>query len=43
MGLPAWRQETALRIGVGKFNTEAEIDFAASEIAAAAKRVRAGR
>lgn len=43
MGLPAWRQESALRIGVGKFNTEPEIDVAAAEIAAAIGRVRAGQ
>lgn len=40
MGLPVWRQETALRIGVGKFNTEAEIDQAAEAIAAAVQIVR---
>ena len=43
MGLPTWRQESALRIGVGKFNTEVEIDFAAAEIATAIRRVRAGK
>lgn len=34
-------QETALRISTGKFNTLAEIDFAASEIATAIADVRA--
>lgn len=40
MGLPVWRQETALRIGIGKFNTEAEIDRAAEAIGAAVQTVR---
>lgn len=40
MGLDLWRQETALRIGVGRFNTEAEIDFAAEAISEAIRVVR---
>lgn len=40
MGLPVWRQETALRIGVGKFNKDAEIDQAAEAIATAVQIVR---
>jgi cysteine desulfurase len=42
MGLPAWRQEGALRIGVGKFNTTEEIDLAADAIARAIADVRRG-
>lgn len=40
MGLPSWRQQTALRIGVGKFTTAAEIDRAAEMIATAVQLVR---
>lgn len=40
MGLPNWRQETALRIGIGKFNTETEIEQAADLIATATQAVR---
>lgn len=42
MRLPEWRQESALRIGVGKFNTEDEIDYAAAAIAQAIADVRRG-
>jgi cysteine desulfurase len=42
MGLPAWRQEGALRIGVGKFNTVEEIDVTAEAIAVAIADVRRG-
>lgn len=42
MGLPAWRQEGALRIGMGKFNTVEEIDVAADAIAQAITAVRRG-
>jgi cysteine desulfurase len=41
MGLPADLQESALRIGVGKFNSESEIDAAAVAIAEAIAQVRA--
>jgi cysteine desulfurase len=41
MGLPTWRQEGALRIGLGRLNTETEIDFAADTIATAIRTVRA--
>ena len=41
MALPEELQEGALRIGVGKFNTEAEIDRAAEEITAAVASVKA--
>jgi cysteine desulfurase len=42
MCLPAWRQESALRIGVGKFNTSDDIDVAADAIAEAIQDVRRG-
>ena len=42
MRLPEWRQEGALRIGVGKFNTVEEIDVAADLIAEAIHDVRRG-
>lgn len=42
MRLPEWRQEGALRIGVGKFNTVEEIDVAAEAIAKAIVDVRRG-
>lgn len=42
MRLPEWRQEGALRIGVGKFNTVEEIDVAADMIAQAIHDVRRG-
>lgn len=42
MGLPEWRQEGALRIGVGKFNTGPEIEQAADAIATAIRDVREG-
>ena len=41
MALPEELQEGALRIGVGKFNTEDEIDRAAKEIIAAVDSVKA--
>ena len=47
LGLPEWRRDGAIRIGVGKFNTEEEIDLAgdfivqAVEDVAAASRMRA--
>jgi len=41
MGLSEALQEGALRIGVGKFNTEDEIDRAAKEIVAAVDAVKA--
>ena len=41
MGLSPELQESALRISTGKFNTVEEIEFAASEIAAAVADVRA--
>jgi len=41
MKMPALFQESALRISVGKFTTEKEIEFAAIEIARAIKDVRA--
>ncbi len=41
MGLSEEHQEGALRIGVGKFNTEDEIDRAAKEIVAAVDAVKA--
>jgi cysteine desulfurase len=41
MGLSSELQEGALRISTGKFNTQAEIDYAADEIAAAIAAVRA--
>ena len=41
MGLSEALQEGALRIGVGKFNTEDEIDRAAKEIVAASDAVKA--
>lgn len=40
MRLSEWRQEGALRIGVGKFNTVEEIDVAAQAIAQAITEVR---
>lgn len=40
MALPEELQEGALRIGVGKFNTEGEIDRAAKEITAAVASVK---
>jgi cysteine desulfurase len=40
MRLPAWREEGALRISLGKFNTEDEIRRAAKEIVAAVHAVR---
>ncbi|MCS0505134.1 aminotransferase class V-fold PLP-dependent enzyme [Ancylobacter mangrovi] len=42
MGLPAWRQESALRIGVGKFNTLEDIELAGDAIAQAISSVRQG-
>lgn len=42
MGLPAWRQDSALRIGVGKFNTQEDIELAAAAIARAISDVRHG-
>lgn len=41
MGLAEWRQQGALRVGIGRANTEPEIDFAAEAIAAAIQNVRA--
>ena len=41
MGMPEELQEGALRIGVGKFNTEDEIDCAAREIIVAVDSVKA--
>jgi cysteine desulfurase len=41
MGLEPWRQETALRIGLGRTTTVDEIDFAATAIAEAIRSVRA--
>lgn len=41
MALPEELQEGALRIGIGKFNTEDEIDRAAKEIVAAVDAVKA--
>ena len=41
MNLPAWRQDGALRISVGRFTTEAEIDQAATAIIEAVRDVRA--
>ena len=40
MGLPEDVQEGALRIGLGKFNTWQEVEWAAKEIASAIKSVR---
>lgn len=40
MGVPAWRQDGALRIGVGKFNTLEDIDMASAAIAQAICDVR---
>lgn len=40
MGLPVWRLEGALRIGVGKFNTVEETDAAAAAIVEAVAKVR---
>ena len=41
MGLPTWRQEGALRISLGRFTTEAQIDQAAVAIVEAIRNVRA--
>jgi len=41
MGLPTWRQEGALRISLGRFTTEAQIDRAAAAIVEAIRDVRA--
>lgn len=41
MGLPAWRQEGALRISLGRFTTMEETDRAAASILAAVRAVRA--
>jgi cysteine sulfinate desulfinase/cysteine desulfurase-like protein len=35
MGLPEWRQQGALRIGIGKFNTFEDMDVAGEAIAQA--------
>ena len=40
MGLPTWRQEGALRIGLGRFTTEEEVDRAGHAIVAAVRSVR---
>lgn len=40
MGLPDWRQEGALRIGLGKFNTLEDVDVAAAAITQAITEVR---
>lgn len=40
MGLPIWRQEGALRISLGRFTTEEEVDRAGKAIVAAVRSVR---
>lgn len=41
MGLGAAREQSAVRIGVGRYNTAAELDQAASDLVSAARRLRA--
>lgn len=41
MGLPTWRQDGALRISLGRFTTETQIDMAATAIVEAIRDVRA--
>lgn len=41
LGLPAARIRSALRIGIGRFNTEAEIDQVAESLVRAVRRLRA--
>jgi cysteine desulfurase len=41
MGLPIWRREGALRISLGRFTTEAQVDQAAVAIVQAIRTVRA--
>jgi len=40
IGLPPVRAHSSLRIGIGRFNTDEEIDCAASRIVEEAKRLR---
>jgi cysteine desulfurase len=40
MGLPQARQDSAVRLGIGRFTTQAELDTAADRIVAAVKRLR---
>ena len=42
IGLPDEEAGASLRIGLGRFTTEAEVDFAAERLAAAAGRLRHG-
>ena len=41
LGLPDERANASVRLGLGRFTTEADVDFAADAIAAAAARLRA--
>ena len=41
LGLPDAIANSTIRIGLGRFNTEAEIDFAVDALAAAASRLAA--
>jgi cysteine desulfurase len=42
MRLPPWRRRGAVRIGLGKFNTQAEIDDAGAQIIDGIRRLRGG-
>ena len=39
---PTHEAAASLRVGLGRFTTEAEVDFAAERLTAAAGRLRAG-